>query len=374
MLWVEFNTDAILEVAEDPYNNLWWLEAEEPFQFLAGCLEWKGYIEEGFDYVCSLPISVDGSCNGLQHFSAMTRSVEGGRSVNLLPSDKPQDAYSDVQAVALDINERHCTGADPTKRRFAEYCRENDIITRKLCKQPTMTLAYGVTTWGIVDQVGDVIKKRVAKGELPGIPEDTHFRGLKAYCAEVVTEALDTAVKGAKEAMDWLAEVAGVLVDNGVPIEWEVPTGFWVKQEYYRSRGKRFDFTQPSGVREQLTIRVYNKDSPLRKKSVQGMAPNFVHSIDAAHMMMSFNKASERGVTHFHAIHDSYGTHACDMPALADSLREAFVELHQESPLEEYYKHLQATLPEEVSEKLPALPEFGNLDINCVMESDYFFA
>ena len=32
----------------------------------------------------------DGSCNGLQHYAALGRDVLGGRSVNVLPSEKPQ--------------------------------------------------------------------------------------------------------------------------------------------------------------------------------------------------------------------------------------------------------------------------------------------
>ena len=39
---------------------------------------------------------MDGSCNGLQNFSAMLRDEVGGKAVNLIPSDKPQDVYMEV--------------------------------------------------------------------------------------------------------------------------------------------------------------------------------------------------------------------------------------------------------------------------------------
>ena len=38
----------------------------------------------------------DGSCNGLQHYAALGRDQAGAASVNLAPSDRPMDVYSDV--------------------------------------------------------------------------------------------------------------------------------------------------------------------------------------------------------------------------------------------------------------------------------------
>ena len=44
----------------------------------------------------SLPVHMDGSCNGLQHYAALGRDKVGGTAVNLCPFDKPQDVYSGV--------------------------------------------------------------------------------------------------------------------------------------------------------------------------------------------------------------------------------------------------------------------------------------
>lgn len=44
-------------------------------------------------YMSHLPVHMDGSCNGLQHYAALGRDEAGGKAVNLLPSDKPQDVY-----------------------------------------------------------------------------------------------------------------------------------------------------------------------------------------------------------------------------------------------------------------------------------------
>ena len=38
----------------------------------------------------------DGSCNGLQHYTALGRDLKGAVGVNLVPSEVPQDIYTTV--------------------------------------------------------------------------------------------------------------------------------------------------------------------------------------------------------------------------------------------------------------------------------------
>ncbi len=48
------------------------------------------------EYISHFPIHQDGSCNGLQHYAALGRDKDGAVSVNLHPSERPQDVYSTV--------------------------------------------------------------------------------------------------------------------------------------------------------------------------------------------------------------------------------------------------------------------------------------
>ena len=102
--WVQKNSDRIVNIAKDPLADLWWAkEASSPFQFLAFCFEWAGWIKHGDGFVSNLPISADGSCNGLQHFAAMLRSTTTGKEVNLVPNDDPQDIYQKVADKVTDM-------------------------------------------------------------------------------------------------------------------------------------------------------------------------------------------------------------------------------------------------------------------------------
>ena len=53
------------------------------------------------EYMTGFPVHQDGSCNGLQHYAALGRDQIGAESVNLYPSDTPQDVYSNVAALVI---------------------------------------------------------------------------------------------------------------------------------------------------------------------------------------------------------------------------------------------------------------------------------
>ncbi|SHL15096.1 DNA-directed RNA polymerase [Halomonas caseinilytica] len=54
-------------------------------------------------------------------------------------------------------------------------------------------------------------------------------------------------------------------------------------------------------------------------------------------------------------------------------LREAFIEMYTEQDvLADFKEELEEQLPEDV--ELPDLPKKGSLDLEQVMESDFFFA
>lgn len=102
--WIDENTDKILLTAEDYLASNWWEQADEPLQFLAFCYEYADclkYLKEHngsiIGYTCSIPIAFDGTCSGLQHYSAMLLDPVGGNAVNLTSGhEKPEDIYQQV--------------------------------------------------------------------------------------------------------------------------------------------------------------------------------------------------------------------------------------------------------------------------------------
>jgi DNA-directed RNA polymerase len=153
--WVDENWNRISLVAQDPMGFKWWTEAEDPWQALATCFE---LVVPEADLVSHLPVNVDGSCNGLQHFAAMQRDPVGAAVVNLVPKPKPDGIYyvvaDKVQAVVdrdcLELQQSDPCAADDDPAPCQEWKATG--VTKPVVKRGTMTLPYGVTKQGMQDQ------------------------------------------------------------------------------------------------------------------------------------------------------------------------------------------------------------------------------
>lgn len=85
--WAEDNVDLIKRIAEDPLSTLEeWKGTDSPWLFIAACEQMDKYYEHGLDAVVDIPIPMDGTCNGAQHYAAMTRDTRGAFGVNVAPN------------------------------------------------------------------------------------------------------------------------------------------------------------------------------------------------------------------------------------------------------------------------------------------------
>lgn len=355
--WVKENEDAILDSAIDPLDGQrFWETADSPWCALAACFEWAGFVYNGPEHISHIAVALDGSCNGLQNFSAMLKDSIGGKATNLLPADIPADIYTEVMKVA--------------QARISELAKSGDAsavfwdgqLSRKLVKTPVMTLPYGVTRSGMRAQILEAMRKE-------GIGDDW---GHAEYLAGVLWACIGEVVVAAQQAMDWLRSASKAVSAHDLPISWTTPVGFPVLQEYREDLGKRVQCHIGGRV---VDIKVSIEGTKLdRKRQTLGISPNFVHSCDASHLMLTTLIAADNGVTDFAMIHDSYGTHAGNTSVLAAALREAFVEQYDSDVLGTFRNELISQLDEETAGAVPPLPPTGDLDLALVKESKYFFA
>ena len=68
------------------------MRADDPWQTLAVCMEVRDALasHDVSNFMSRLPMQMDGSCNGLQHYAALGRDAPGGRAVNLTEVSAPQ--------------------------------------------------------------------------------------------------------------------------------------------------------------------------------------------------------------------------------------------------------------------------------------------
>ena len=361
-LFVYTNADRILEVAADPLQNRWWLDADEPWLFLAFCFEWAQFQKEGYGFVSHLPIGMDGSNNGLQHFSAQLRDEVGGSATNLIPHAKPEDIYQQVANKAIESVTKLANEGDEMAKHWLAFG-----INRKTCKRPVMVVPYGGQRYSCRAYIEEYIMDKIEDGAVPGWGDD-HF-GASQWLTPFVWDAIGEIVVSARKAMDWIQSVAGQVSKLNLPLIWKTPSGFMVQQQYPSVEERRIA-TYIDNTLIKPTANELNMQKLDKRRAVQGSSPNFVHSMDAAAMTITITKALHEGIESFAMIHDSYGTHAADTPVLAQLIREAFVDMYTENDVLEQFR--QAAL--EVVDEVPEVPAKGSLDLSRVLESDFFFA
>lgn len=329
--FTECHIEDIKDSAENPLNGKgWWKTADKPWQALATCMELNEALklDNPEDYISHQPVHQDGTCNGLQHYSALGGDVEGATQVNLVPSEKPQDVYSFVAKLVEARLEKAAAKGDEKALIL------KGKVSRKVVKQTVMTNVYGVTYVGATFQIAK---------QLTAIFDDRAYSlELSKYLAKHVFAAVRELFEGAHLIQDWLGECAkrisksirldvdeksfknGDKPDYMSSIIWTTPLGLPIVQPY-RDAGKKQVITnlQSVFISDPFAINPINS-----RRQKAGFPPNFIHSLDASHMLLSAAGCRDNGLD-FASVHDSYWTHASDVDKMNVVIRDKFIELHE---------------------------------------------
>lgn len=359
--WVNDRKDQIIDSAENPTNGGLWLDADKPLQFLAWCMEYAAWQKQGDAFMSHLPIGFDGSCNGLQHFSAMLRDPVGGKAVNLMDGDLPNDIYAQVARVTqARLSDLNLDQLSEPARKFRDVWLAHGI-NRKLVKRSVMTLPYGSTRYSCADFIVDDYLKHIP---VDGLTE-FEYRDAATFLSHLVWDSIGEVVVAARQGMDWLQKCSTAVMSSGASqIQWTSPSGFPVFQVYEEVEVTQVRCLLLGGSVKIKIGRQGDKPDPRRHKN--GIAPNFVHSMDAAHLVLTTLACTEAGVDSLAMIHDDYGTHAADAQRLYQLIRQTFVRMYEENdPIKDFADRYN---------DLPVAPERGALDVQQVLGSRFFFA
>ena len=178
-------------------------------------------LTDGLEYVCHLPISLDGTNSGTQHYSLALRNHHDAQMVNLVPSDECQDVY---QIVADAVTERLKTEDTPEAKAWLDWG-----ISRKTVKRNTMTFGYNSVQRGMGDQIIEdlmhPLQKQVNYNEISNHPfgdeksQAHHARYLAAINYDVISNTLESV----KDGMVFLQSYADALAREGKSVRWRSP-------------------------------------------------------------------------------------------------------------------------------------------------------
>lgn len=332
--FVEDHMDEIRDAVENPLDGKfkWWQSADKPWQTLATCIELVEAmkLDNPEEFISHQPVHQDGTCNGLQHYAALGGDMVGASQVNLIPDTKPNDVYMHVaNIVKANLQKKVETNPDDE---FAKFFIEK--LNRKIVKQTVMTHVYGVTLIGATLQIDKQIHDMIG--------DRTLSLKYSKYLATAVFEAIRQSFQGAHLIQDWLGECCNRIsksirldldkksIGKGqkpefmTSIIWTTPLNLPIVQPYREVSKKQVNTNlQTVFISDPFAV---NKINARRQKA--GFPPNFIHSLDASHMLMSATKCREDGLE-FASVHDSYWTHASDIITMNKNLREQFVALHE---------------------------------------------
>ena len=353
--WVDDNWDMLEKISKDPYSNREWIDdskkKNKSFQRLASIFDIMKR-----DGCSDIPVQLDGKCNGNQHWSAIMRDETIAHLTGVSPSDKPEDLYQFVADRTTD----YCSfksSENSWLSTFAEYW--NNGIDRNVTKRSTMCEAYGLTFYGIQKYIR-------MEGHLDWVPKETRG-GAIVELARAIKAALDQTLMNSNSGKAWLKEVSDVCSGLGQHLTWVTPSGFKVVHYYTKTQTRRSIAKLFNSKELNFFVRT---DDPNPRSARQAIAPNFIHSLDAAHMFLTIDRMIGYDIEDFCMIHDSYGCHPNFVPVMRDLIREEFLRMHRYNCLEQFKYDVEKSL----GVNLPDPPTQGSFDLETVIDSEYFFA
>ena len=336
LAWVSepTNIELIKRVATNPIDNIGdWETADEPFQFLAACEEYYHCCVVLDRPTTGLPVATDATCSGLQILAGLARDKSTASLVNVIPSDKPQDAYKVIAEKSL----------EHIPERLRPYW------DRKKTKRCVMTIPYNAKPFSNRQYIRDAFEDidiEVENDELTQI-------------VKAVRDAMEAVVPGPMKVMRWIEqEVSNAIKEGATEITWVTPSGFRVNQRLMKYDHKNVELHLLGRCRIKVIDGEKGVDLRHHKNAT---APNLIHSLDASLLHLSATKFNAP----IALIHDSVLCRATDMTNLSTLVRDTYMHLFAEHDfLKDFAKTINAkTEP----------PIIGDLEPESVIESTYFF-
>ncbi len=333
--WVANNLTLIKRIAEDPIGNLSeWEAADEPWQFLAACEEYNACVISCTRQHTGLPVATDATCSGLQILAGLAKDASTAKLVNVLPSDKPQDAYKVI--------------AEQAKPNVPDCIKQH--MDRKVTKRSVMTIPYNSKPFSNRAYIREALKDKGVEVE----KDDLNVT------VKAVRDAMDVVVPGPMKVMRWIEKEVAAAIDRGAEkLVWSTPSGFIVSQRLMKKQTQEVKLILLGRCKINVATEDSDKVDKLHHKNAT--APNLIHSLDASLLCLS----ALRFNAPLSLIHDSVLCRATDMGVLSTIVRETYMHLFAE---QEYLNTFAMQIGAETDP-----PIIGDLEPSRVIDSTYFF-
>tara|TARA_Y100001938_G_scaffold20502_2_gene26035 strand:+ start:46853 stop:48979 length:2127 start_codon:yes stop_codon:yes gene_type:complete len=376
--WVDNNKDRILAVAEDPlkHYDLWWDgfgKGAGTFKCFSACDAYADALEDGY---WDLPIRLDQVSSNLQHTAAATRDEVNARRTNLI--NNPNGEIHDFRKDICDENRRAWEAGEDDE--FSQVFLENEDVvnTTTVAKNPVMIIPYGGKplaiarkfmgdkTWHNFGTEDEPEWKVIAASDSPIGKLDVPFEDQFPIAMKLASRYRKSLLKLSptiEAFMKFIGKVVKVAGEDGEAMTITSPDGLVMENFRSKTEERTLKASKCFGDEDclSLTFYVYTDVLDVRKSITSG-PPNFVHFLDALVMRLCIIYCLTRGVKNIISIHDCGGLLPMHMQIFRDGIRKATHAVYLNSPL--------LALAEQYGVELP---EFGDLDIDTVLQSENMF-
>ena len=374
-------------VHEDVY-----LEADEPYQFLAHQLEMKKFLKNP-KMEFRGRIHLDACNSGSQFTSAITGDLSGCIATNVIPTinkyggQDRQDAYLLVSDKALNLTEELI---ESEKKKISKDIKNGKVENkdvydslkifrslliekgRKVCKTPVMVSNYGGTAGGRADIIWNQLREF-------GVDRKWITKSNSSRYSKIIGDSISGVLNGGKAFENYIQKMNNLIAKQNAPVIWNTDDGFHVvhfknKQE----KSKKVRVLLPNARRQTVLSKTVFSDKLSVPKMKSAISPNYVHSLDAELLRKVAYRMFEEGIVDSDWIHDSFGCHPNHVDLMLNITKEEFREMVSRKPLEKLDSELRSQMDNSRSTKRALkeiqLPNFGEIEIEKLMDSEWFFS
>lgn len=300
--------------------------------------------------------------------------------VNVADNGKERgDVYSAVRQCVSNMVEDDANNAQSAGHKLGQMlCGK---ITRKIVKQTVMTSVYGVTDYGAKGQILRWLEDAVNGGTLElrdedGAVMDVHsvlgqrlLMSMAQYVAKYTMYGIGLTNTPGYLSMLWLRNCASSIARSGHRVSWMTPILELPCTQHYSERAHVIK-TRRQAVTVNTHCSADKADINVTKQS-NSFPPNFVHSLDSTHCLLTARECHLRHGLTFASIHDSFWTHSADVDTMSTVLREQFIRIHSVSMLQRVHQSFTAMFPDI---DFAAPPNHSSFDLTQVRDSEFFFS
>lgn len=133
---VDSMLDLLRLVASNPIEYAFWHDWDKPVQGLGACIEFIKWVDNP-DIRVHTHVQLDGTCNGVQHLTALSQDQNIAPHVGLTCTEKKGDIYMYVcNGVVEEVERVLRAGESHDSYQYAKEWKASGLINRKLTKKP----------------------------------------------------------------------------------------------------------------------------------------------------------------------------------------------------------------------------------------------